>query len=129
MLKTQKFTARVGKVEVVGKVTKATLGTSENQNAGKKKSDGSWEDAVWVYSNWFATFFGDTAKKLQEGDVLEVEEATLSKKLWEHDGKKDYPLSMLVFDGKWGWKSKGAKKHKENKEESNSQEETDSIPF
>lgn len=110
MIKAQKFQARVGKVESAGKVTKVTLGTSRNANAGKKKSDGSWEDANWTYSNWFATFFGDTAKRIQVGDVLTIEEAQISKEVWEHDNKKDYPLQFLVFDGKWSWKAKGGKK-------------------
>jgi len=125
MIKAQKFQARVGKVEQSGKVTKVTLGTSRNGNAGKKKGDGSWEDANWLYSNWFATFFGDTAKRIQVGDVLTIEEAQISKEVWEHDGKKDYPLQFLVFDGKWSWKAKGGKKDSSPEPE----DEEDSIPF
>ena len=125
MIKAQKFQARVGKVEVAGKVTKVTLGTSRNSNAGKKKQDGSWEDANWTYSNWFATFFGDTAKRIQVNDILTIEEAQISKEVWEHDGKKDYPLQFLVFDGKWSWKAKGGKKDSTPE----SEDEEDAIPF
>ena len=125
MIKAQKFQARVGKVEVAGKVTKVTLGTSRNSNAGKKKQDGSWEDANWTYSNWFATFFGDTAKRIQVNDILTIEEAQISKEVWEHDGKKDYPLQFLVFDGKWSWKAKGGKKDSTPEPE----DDDENIPF
>ena len=125
MIKAQKFQARVGKVEVAGKVTKVTLGTSRNANAGKKKSDGSWEDANWTYSNWFATFFGDTAKRIQVNDILTIEEAQISKEVWEHDNKKDYPLQFLVFDGKWSWKAKGGKKDSTPETE----DDDENIPF
>ena len=131
MLKVENFRAKVGKVTQQGKVMNILLFTSRNGNMGKKKQDGSWEDANWVDSAWFATFFGDEAKKIGVGDILTITKASLTKELYEHDEKKDYPLKLNIFDGNWSWKSKGKPKSgkTESKEDKNDFDPEDSIPF
>lgn len=128
MLKLQDFQARVGAVEVKGKVTKVTLGTSRNANAGKKNSDGGWVEPDWVYSNWFCTFFGEDAKKLEVGDIVSVQDAQLkNEKFVKENGDAVYSTQMTVFEGKWSWKDKKPAKSSPKTTKAKKAEETNEF--
>lgn len=82
---------RLSFVEVKEKVVKASLSTSSKN-----------QDGTYKYSNWNATFLGETAfekaKTLKDKDRIKVTSGKIDIDEVEKEGKKNRYTNLLIFN-------------------------------